>query len=798
MIKIDIDTRCWKIPKEECFLGVESDDKVRILQFELSKNEFCDGLNFTDCNCFINYKNEGNDTIPYGITDMKVQEDGTVTFTWEVSRGATIFKGNTFAVLCAKKVREDGTITNEWNSRIGSFIVAKGLEPLSSITEVPEIDIISQLLLVAQQANTNAKNNIDKSSSLLEKAEGLGYLKEEYDVLEARMNQFTSLQEGSTTGDAELIDGRIGYDGKVYDNIGGAIREQVSKLNGDLAELGHTSKNLLRCTDYEITTENSGVTFSMDADGKIHLNGNATDGNFIVKVNCEELSLVGGNAYSVNASAILGNISASFRRKVAVSGAFQEVSTNETFKTWTATECIITNIVITLTSGYRGNFDGYLWVTEGSVATEYEPKGFVSDVARKSYVIDLHNEIESVQNEIDNIRSGNADYCGLMIDNGFYAHAEFDSVASPLVSYVADRSFDRYGYKSVKITVPNGTSANYYNCQMALPKAEFDYVSVLMFVPVATFNNKNTLQFYIQLASSKARNKYASAMFVDSSLLNVGWCFYKIPISKFTFANGSTIADMDLFRLRLRTTATTTEDISIIVNGFVFDDAMMPTVVMSFDGIYDTDVVTGGKFESLINNGIHATMFTSVNTVFSDETKAIFASHVVNGEFEQQMYATANRDYVQTEENPVRQYAELITQKDWVYNNSLCGVPTKYAAPNGILPNTTMVMLKKLGFNMTRSNSCYFISKFTKKEMNVGFKGIFGTNTASTIKALIDEAIEQKKSLFLFTHEVKNSPTSYDSGIANFAEVCDYIGQKIASGELQSMNFSEFYDACVN
>lgn len=180
MIKIDIDTRCWQIPKEECFLGVESDDKVKILQFELSKNEFCNGLNFTNCNCFINYKNEGNDTIPYGITDMELQEDGTVTFTWEVSRGATIFKGNTFAILCAKKVREDGTITNEWNSRIGSFTVAKGIEPLSSITEVPEIDIISQLLLLAQEANTNSQANIDQSEKLIEqsslllkKAEGL-------------------------------------------------------------------------------------------------------------------------------------------------------------------------------------------------------------------------------------------------------------------------------------------------------------------------------------------------------------------------------------------------------------------------------------------------------------------------------------------------------------------------------------------------------------------------------------------------------------------------------------------------
>lgn len=248
MIKIDVDTRCWKIPKEECFLGVESDDKVKILQFELSKNEFCDGLNFTDCNCFINYKNEGNDTIPYLINDMEVHEDGTVTFTWEVSRGATIFKGNTFAILCAKKVSDDGTITNEWNSRIGSFTVAKGIEPLSSITEVPEIDIISQLLLVA-------KNNIEQSNTLLEKAEGLGYLKDDFDVLEARMNQFTSLQEGSTTGDAELTDIRVGADGKTYPNAGESVRGQISELKSDIANYTPlTNKKVLKYGGYNLKT----------------------------------------------------------------------------------------------------------------------------------------------------------------------------------------------------------------------------------------------------------------------------------------------------------------------------------------------------------------------------------------------------------------------------------------------------------------------------------------------------------------------------------------------------------------
>ena len=49
--------------------------------------------------------------------------------------------------------------------------------------------------------------------------------------LNERINSFTKLEEGSTTGDAELIDARVGANGVTYDNLGNAIREQFRNVN---------------------------------------------------------------------------------------------------------------------------------------------------------------------------------------------------------------------------------------------------------------------------------------------------------------------------------------------------------------------------------------------------------------------------------------------------------------------------------------------------------------------------------------------------------------------------------------
>ena len=62
-------------------------------------------------------------------------------------------------------------------------------------------------------------------------------------VERARIDAFTSLAEGSTTGDAELIDARIDKEGIVHENVGDHIREISEKINNEILGIVYMPSN---------------------------------------------------------------------------------------------------------------------------------------------------------------------------------------------------------------------------------------------------------------------------------------------------------------------------------------------------------------------------------------------------------------------------------------------------------------------------------------------------------------------------------------------------------------------------
>ena len=91
-------------------------------------------------------------------------------------------------------------------------------------------------------------------------------------ALSARIDNIVALPEGSTQGDAELMDIRVGYNGLTYDTAGDAVRAQFDIVTEDIDSFTDRINNLF--TVYPQTI--NGVEIAIDDDGSITLNGTAT------------------------------------------------------------------------------------------------------------------------------------------------------------------------------------------------------------------------------------------------------------------------------------------------------------------------------------------------------------------------------------------------------------------------------------------------------------------------------------------------------------------------------------------
>lgn len=140
-------------------------------------------------------------------TDMAYAGSGKCELRWVV--GETLAKSIIYTTTIAPSITGAGEVPDPYESWYEALL-----------EHISEYDIASDQ--IAANTSQIAANTSDIA------------------VLDGRVDELTTLPEGSTTGDAELADIRVGADGTVYNNAGDAVRGQVGDLKSALGNIDLT------------------------------------------------------------------------------------------------------------------------------------------------------------------------------------------------------------------------------------------------------------------------------------------------------------------------------------------------------------------------------------------------------------------------------------------------------------------------------------------------------------------------------------------------------------------------------
>ena len=142
---VDDDTRLVTVPDKYKKLGVESDEKAKRIWFRFPKLVGNNGVDLSAIGVRVNFRNANGEGDIYVVEDLTTDGD-YVTFSWELTRKVTAYKGNVSFVVCAVKSATDGTTKNEWNTTLNKECeVLEGLEVSEQITQ-ENPDIIEYIL----------------------------------------------------------------------------------------------------------------------------------------------------------------------------------------------------------------------------------------------------------------------------------------------------------------------------------------------------------------------------------------------------------------------------------------------------------------------------------------------------------------------------------------------------------------------------------------------------------------------------------------------------------------------------
>lgn len=302
-IIINDDLRTMQIPSSITLLGVESDDDVNVLQFQMPKEY--NGFDLSTFQARINYMNANGVGDVYIADDLAVDGDD-MTFSWLVGRTACAYVGNVQFIVCLKKFDENDNVVQEFNTTVYTLPVLRGLETTEAVVQ-QNPDIIEHILKLIEQAGiidfSDYYTKAETDALKLPNPQKLTINGIEYDG-----SQPIEMTVSADTDELTTVSGQIIH---VVDAVALQAVNSLTAFDDENQPLASATvcvanKNLFRIDLLPATLTSKGLTFTKTDDGAIEVTGTSTGTYPMTSCEIDPHIFAVGNTYTLSSGKTAG------------------------------------------------------------------------------------------------------------------------------------------------------------------------------------------------------------------------------------------------------------------------------------------------------------------------------------------------------------------------------------------------------------------------------------------------------------------------------------------------------------